>query len=118
MVLTPNDLTGLIERRGDVDSAEARAMADAVLTYFGYGTVIIDNAIANQDRKHFYRLQDLGLLRSTWETVLLPTGKSWRIFYWELYGNREEELETGEEDVGLVYDTLPEEAWGRAGEPG
>jgi hypothetical protein len=118
LVLTPEDLRDLIERRGDIMPAEASKMADAVLSYFGYSTVIIDNAIASADRKMFYRLQDLGLLRSTWETVLLPSGKAWRIFYWELPKDVDEESTEPEEDTGVVYDTLPDEAWGRAGELG
>ncbi len=114
MVLTPETLGSLIERQAGIGSAEALGMAETVLSYFGYGTVIIDNAIDSEDRKLFYRLQDLGLLRSTWETVLLPSGKSWRIFYWELPDESEAESPQDRPDEGFAYDSLPEEVWGRA----
>src|SRR3989337_3387086 len=77
-------LARAIEKRLVVPRALASEKAQRVLNYFGFRTVIIDNAIHPQDRNLFYELQDAGLLRSSWETVLLLNGRNWRIFYWEI----------------------------------
>src|SRR3972149_1514340 len=99
-----------------VPRALASEKAQMVLNYFGFRTVIIDNAIHPEDRKLFYELQDAGLLRSSWETVLLLNGRNWRIFYWELHETDVDrvfqETEGGAEPL---YKALPNEAWTHPG---
>ncbi len=116
MVTTLDKLQEALENVLALDSEEAREVALTVLNYFGYSTVIIDNAIDQEDRKIFYHLHDAGLLNTFWETVILPTGRAWRTFYWELdeiaieralrrRKRRREEL---------VYESLPDDIWVRA----
>ena len=117
MLVTLDRLTRAVERRLHAEPREARGLAYRILNYFGYSHTIIDNLVDQEDRKLFYQLHDAGLLRSSWETTLLLTGKSWRIFYWQL--NLEEiKKAAGEGDVGEgeepLYDNLPADAWSHA----
>jgi hypothetical protein len=113
-MITFSKLARAIQKRFGGTEAEALAEARTVLSYFGFRSVIIDNAILPEDRKVFYALHDAGLLQSFWETVPLLDGRNWRIFYWSL---NEADLDriladepaTQEEPV---YKTLPDEAWG------
>ncbi len=94
-------------------------MAVRVMDYFGFESFIIDNAIDPEDRKMFYTLHDAGLLRSSWETVLLLSGRNWRIFYWEI---NESDLDRvlGQEPPSPespLYRQLPDEAWSHSGQP-
>src|SRR2546426_874673 len=83
-MITVQKLAQAIERRLHGTEAEALAEARTILSYFGFRSVIIDNAIEPSDRKVFYALHDAGLLQSFWETVPLLDGRNWRIFYWSL----------------------------------
>jgi len=111
-------LARAIEKRLGVAPPDAAAKAERLLAYFGFRTVIIDNAIAAEDRKLFYELQDAGLLRSSWETVLLLSGRNWRIFYWEIVEADLDRL-LGEDRAHAepLYDRLPDEAWGHSPAP-
>lgn len=109
-------LARAIERRFAVPRAQATEKAQRVLNHFGFRTVIIDNAIHPEDRKLFYDLQDAGLLRSSWETVLLLNGRNWRIFYWELHEpDVDRVLQETEGGAQPIYKTLPDEAWSHPG---
>ncbi len=112
-MITIQKLAKAIEKRLGHPRHNAFAEAQRVMGYFGFRTVIIDNAIHPDDRKLFYMLHDAGLARSTWETVVLLSGRNWRIFYWELV---EADLDRVLRDEGpseeTVYEGLPEEAWG------
>src|SRR2546426_355861 len=83
-MITVQKLAQAIERRLHGTEAEALAEARTILSYFGFRSIIIDNAIEPRDRKVFYALHDAGLLQSFWETVPLLDGRNWRIFYWSL----------------------------------
>ena len=116
-LVTLDRLTRAVGRRLAVEPAEAKSLAYRILNYFGYSDTIIDNLVDQEDRKLFYQLHDAGLLRSTWETTLLLSGKAWRIFYWQL--NLEEIRKVSDEGSGTegeepVYDNLPEDAWSHA----
>lgn len=115
MVVTVDDLQEALENALELDSQSASSLALKVLNYFGYATVIIDNIIAQDDRRLFYDLHDAGLLNTYWEPVILPSGRSWRSFYWELdeaaiARAKEKEEERPEREV---YETLPEDVWVR-----
>lgn len=117
MVITLDRLTQAIGTRLRVEPPEAKSLATRILNYFGYSDTIIDNLVDQEDRKLFYQLHDAGLLRSSWETTLLLSGKAWRIFYWQL--NLEEiqrAADEGREGEGKepLYDRLPDEAWSHA----
>jgi hypothetical protein len=114
MVITVEKFAEAIRRRLEVSPEQAFEMAHRVLNYFGFESFIIDNAIDQEDRKLFYQLHDTGLLRSSWETVLLLNGRSWRIFYWEISADDlDRVLETEQEEAAPLYDSLPDEYWGR-----
>ncbi len=115
MATTLDKLQEALERALKIESQEASEAALTVLNYFGYHTVIIDNAIDPEDRKLFYQIHDAGLLNTFWETVILPSGRAWRSFYWELDVQAIERAidrkeEKSEEEV---YDSLPDEIWVR-----
>lgn len=121
MAVTVEKLARAIEKRMGVPHDEAYKMAARVMDYFGFENFIIDNAIVPEDRKLLYALHDAGILRSSWETVLLLSGRNWRIFYWELnegdidriVGRVEGESQRDEP----VYRELPEEAWTHSPSP-
>src|SRR6266849_3659489 len=83
-MITVQKLALAIQKRLGGTEAEALAESRTVMSYFGFRSVIIDNAIHPDDRKVFYVLHDAGLLQSFWETVPLLDGRNWRIFYWSL----------------------------------
>lgn len=117
-IVTLERLTRAIEKRFGHPRGEARAEAQRALDYFGFRTRIIDNAIHPDDRKLFYELHDAGLLQSTWETVLLLNGRSWRIFYWEIdESNLDRALDERPAEEAPLYKRLPPEAWGRSPAP-
>src|SRR3990172_3267558 len=116
-IVTMDSLTKALTKRLEAEPAQAKGLAYRVLNYFGYSDTIIDNLVDQEDRKLFYQLHDAGLLRSTWETTLLLSGKAWRIFYWQL--NLEEIRKVSDEGGAVegeepVYDNLPEDAWSHA----
>lgn len=112
-MITIDTLARAIEKRLGHPAAQAREEAHRILNYFGFRTVIIDNAIHPDDRKLFYALHDAGLLRSSWETVLLLSGRNWRIFYWELVeADLDRALPKEESGEEPLYKSLPAEAWG------
>ncbi|TLZ59892.1 MAG: hypothetical protein E6K16_07030 [Methanobacteriota archaeon] len=121
MAVTVEKLARAIEKRMGRPHDEAYKTAARVMAYFGFESFIIDNAIDPEDRKMFYALHDAGLLRSSWETVLLLSGRNWRIFYWEINPADIDRIlgEGGEEERRdePVYRELPEEAWTHTPQP-
>src|SRR5438552_6128920 len=115
-MITVQKLAQAIGKRLGGTEAEALAEARTVMSYFGFRSVIIDNAIHPDDRKVFYALHDAGLLQSFWETVPLLDGRNWRIFYWSL---NEADLDRILADQPATPDepvdkSLPDEAWGHS----
>jgi len=113
MTVTIDKLARALEKRLGMDSARAASTAQRVMSYFGFENVIIDNAIDPEDRRLFYELHDAGVLQSSLDTVVLPSGKSWRIFYWEI-DERDLDRILGAADPSSdrpVYSNLPPEAW-------
>lgn len=112
-MITVEKLARAIEKRLGRPRAEALREAERVLDYFGFRTVIIDNAIQPEDRKLFYALHDAKLLQSSIETAPLLDGRNWRIFYWELH--EADVTRAIDEAPGRpsepVYESLPDEAW-------
>lgn len=116
MVLTVEKVQEALENSLDLTSEEASDAALAVMNYFGYASVIIDNVIDQEDRKFFYELHDAGLLNTFWETVILPSGRAWRSFYWELDEGAINRATQRKEDrrEEMVYESLPDDIWARA----
>ena len=114
MIVRPNRLREYLKRKLALGSKESGELADLLLAYFGYNTVIIDNAIQSEHRRIFYRLQEEGILHSYFEDAVLPSGKSWRIAYWELDLNDIDR--TPAEKVATLpstYEALPADVWQR-----
>lgn len=88
-----------------------------VLNYFGYEKEIIDNVLDQDDRRMFYFLQDVELLGTHWEEVILPNGRMWRVFYWSLNVPKIRNFARPQHDGAAVelgiYDSLPEDVWSR-----
>jgi len=100
-----------------MNESAAEELALRMLNYFGYEGEVIDNMLDQEDRRLFYFLQDLKLLKTHWEEAILPSGRTWRIFYWKLNVDhicREvRKLEEGLDETVSLYETLPENAWSR-----
>ncbi|MGD0056476.1 MAG: DUF6015 family protein [Methanomassiliicoccales archaeon] len=110
-------LSKVIESKVGISGSPAKDLALRLLNYFGFGVSVIDNCLDQEDRRLFYFLQDLKLLKTHWEEATLPSGRTWRIFYWDL--NMDEiarelsRLSGAEPEEACLYDTLPEEIWSR-----
>ncbi len=112
---------GLSRPKRRLSFEEAKMTAEHVLNFFGFGDRIIDNMLEPEDRDTFYMLEDLDLLRTEREETTLWDGREWRIHYWLL--NKEkivclasqkvEETVIVEEDIGEIYEELPDEIWVR-----
>ncbi len=109
-------LSKAITKRIGVKQDAADDLAMRVLNYFGYGEEVIDNSLDQEDRRLFYFLQDVSLLKTAWEEAILQSGRTWRIFYWYLNVENIEECSIEEDapkhEEGL-YDALPQGVWSR-----
>jgi len=117
-LITYETLASAIKNKMEVTEDVADDISIRVLNYFGFHDEIIDNALDQEDRRMFYFLQDVQLLTTHWEEVVLPTGRTWRVFYWGLNVEKIEKyaaqtIEGEEMELGL-YDSLPEGVWSRS----
>lgn len=105
-----------ISKKIGVDDETARQITLRVLNYFGFEDYIIDNVLDQDDRRLFYFLQDVGILKTDWDEAILPSGRTWRIFYWSLSNENIAaivlDVEVIEAQRG-IYDTLPSDIWSR-----
>jgi hypothetical protein len=106
-----------VGRRG-ISEEDISALADYLISFFGFDTEVIDNRLDVDDRDVFYMLEEAGLLTTRQEEVHIKKGKLWRIHYWVLRTERIKDLAARtsnrrDEAVFGVYDGLPEEAWAR-----
>ncbi len=122
--ITEDELTRAIERtlviRGKVPPDSARHVARVVLNYFGLDDSVLDNKVASEDRDHFYRLEEEGLLSSEEEDATVSRGKTWRIHYWLLKKDRIREVgqsrdKSPEDEAESVYRAIGDSAWSRSG---
>lgn len=124
--INEEELTKAIERtlvaHGKIPAAEARPTARMVLSYFGAEDSVLDNKLNSEDRDHFYRLEEEGLLTSEEEDATVSRGKTWRIHYWLLKKARIRDVgQAGEtpvrDDAEAVYRSMGDQMWNRAGPP-
>ena len=103
-----------ISKKVGVDDEMAGKISLRVLNYFGFEDCIIDNALDQDDRRLFYFLQDVALLKTDWEEAILPSGRTWRIFYWSLNNENIASIATDIEVIKAqqgIYETLPADIW-------
>ena len=117
-LVTYETLASAIKNKMEVTEDVADDISIRVLNYFGFHDEIIDNALDQDDRRMFYFLQDVQLLTTRWEEVVLPTGRTWRVFYWGLNVDKIEKyaaqaIEAEDMELGL-YDSLPDGVWSRS----
>jgi len=110
-------LKATVGRRG-ISDEELDALAEYVLSFFGYESEVIDNRLDVDDRDVFYMLEEEGLLSTRQEEVFIKKGKLWRIHYWVLRTQRVKELAHGEavesaDEAFGFYDDVPDEVWNR-----
>jgi len=104
---------------GKLKPEEARPTARIVLGYFGLDDTVLDNKLSSEDRDHFYRLEEEGLLTSEEEDATVSRGKTWRIHYWLLKKDRIRDV--GQRTAGpqldsaeAVYKDMADSAWVRS----
>ncbi len=124
--ITEEELTRAIERtlvsHGKMPEAEARPTARMVLGYFGVDDTVLDNKLNSEDRDHFYRLEEEGLLSSEEEDATVSRGKTWRIHYWLLKKGRIRDVgqagpPTESAGAEAVYQNMGDAMWNRSAEP-
>src|SRR5207245_4839626 len=76
-------LRATVGKRG-MPEEDLRALADYLMSFFGFETEAIDNNLDVADRDVFYMLEEEGLLTTRQEEVMIKKGKMWRIHYWIL----------------------------------
>lgn len=120
--ITEDELTLAIERtleaRGKIPTGTARQVARSVLNYFGLDDSVLDNKVSSEDRDHFYRLEEEGLLSSEEEDATVARGKTWRIHYWLLKKDRIRDVgqsrsTPAEPDAASLYRGIGDSAWNR-----
>jgi hypothetical protein len=121
--VTEAELTRAIDRTlvaaGKLPPGDAAKVARIVLGYFGAGDAVLDNKVASEDRDHFYRLEEEGLVSSEEEDATVSRGKTWRIHYWFLKKARIQAVnKAGEapatDETGAVYRDISAENWNRS----
>jgi len=110
-------LRGTVGKRGMTEE-DLRALADYLMSFFGFETEAIDNNLDVADRDVFYMLEEEGLLTTRQEEVMIKKGKMWRIHYWILRVERIKGLAKPrgpktEVDAFAVYNDLPDDIWSR-----
>src|SRR2546425_4089499 len=71
-------LRATVGKRG-MPEEDLRALADYLMSFFGFETEAIDNNLDVADRDVFYMLEEEGLLTTRQEEVMIKKGKMWRI---------------------------------------
>jgi len=110
-------LRATVGRRG-MPEEDLHALADYLMSFFGFEQEAIDNNLDVADRDVFYMLEEEGLLTTRQEEVHIKKGKLWRIHYWILRVDRIKALARGEgkkspEDAFAVYGEIPDDIWTR-----
>src|SRR5438876_344810 len=110
-------LRATVGKRG-MPEEDLRALADYLMSFFGFETEAIDNNLDVADRDVFYMLEEEGLLTTRQEEVMLKKGKMWRIHYWILRVERikafaKPQRSKAEVNAFAVYNALTDDIWAR-----
>lgn len=120
-VVSLDELTEAIRRtlgKKGMPEKEVVALAEYIISFFGFTEEVIDNRLDVDDRDVFYMLEEEGLLTTRQEEIHIKRGKLWRIHYWVLRTEfikqlAHEELVDDEVDHQLLYSSIAEEIWSR-----
>lgn len=120
-VVSLEELTEAMRRtlgRKGMPEKEVVALAEYIISFFGFTEEVIDNRLDVDDRDVFYMLEEEGLLTTRQEEIHIKRGKLWRIHYWVLKTKHIQQLahaEEGEEEMDhqLLYSSISEEVWSR-----
>jgi hypothetical protein len=104
--------------RKGMPEKEVVALAEYVISFFGFTEEVIDNRLDVDDRDVFYMLEEEGLLTTRQEEIHIKRGKLWRIHYWVLKTEHIKELASEEEEEEemnhqVLYSSISEEVWSR-----
>lgn len=121
-IITVNELAKAIKHKtgGSMGDDEISKLAEYVMGFFGFEEAISDSTLKPEDRDIFYQLEEMGLLTTRQDEVLLHSKKNWRIHYWVLKKSEILELARSpkvkkEKDVSSIYNKIGDEAWRRKG---
>ncbi|MEE9116699.1 MAG: DUF6015 family protein [Thermoplasmata archaeon] len=116
-----DELTEAVRRtlgKKGMPEKEVVALAEYIISFFGFTEEVIDNRLNVDDRDVFYMLEEEGLLTTRQEEIHIKRGKLWRIHYWVLRTEfikqlAYEEVVDDEVDHQLLYSSISEEIWSR-----
>lgn len=120
-VVSLDELTEALRRtlgKKGMPEKEVMALAEYIMSFFGFTEEVIDNRLDVDDRDVFYMLEEEGLLTTRQEEIHIKRGKLWRIHYWVLRTVfikqlAHEEVVDEEMDHQLLYSSMSEEVWSR-----
>lgn len=120
-VVSLDELTEALRRtlgKKGMPEKEVVALAEYIISFFGFTEEVIDNRLDVDDRDVFYMLEEEGLLTTRQEEIHIKRGKLWRIHYWVLRTEfikrlAHEEVGDVEIDHQLLYSSISEEVWSR-----
>jgi hypothetical protein len=120
-VVSLDELTEAVRRtlgKKGMPENEVLALAEYIISFFGFTEEVIDNRLNVDDRDVFYMLEEEGLLTTRQEEIHIKRGKLWRIHYWVLRTEfikqlAYEEVVDDEVDHQLLYSSISEEIWSR-----
>ncbi len=120
-IVTLEDMKIAISKTFEMDGEEVCAMAEHIMSFFGFREVIIDNKLTSKDRDLFYKMENVKLLKTDNEEATLKKGKRWRIHYWVLNRDYIIKLSRGieiEEKKGKydIYNEGDDDMWDRSSE--
>src|SRR5207245_8736116 len=106
-------LRATVGKRG-MSEDDLRALADYLMSFFGFETEAIDNNLDVADRDVFYMLEEEGLLTTRQEEVMIKKGKLWRNHYWILRVERiqavaKPQRPKADDNAVAVYNEVPDE---------
>src|SRR3989442_14280104 len=104
-------LRATVGKRG-MPEEDLRALADYLMSFFGFETEAIDNNLDVADRDVFYMLEEEGLLTTRQEEVMIKKGKMWRVHYLIFWVERDKAFskpQPPKKEGGAVagYNTFP-----------
>lgn len=102
-----------------MDKAAIEDLTYYLLNFFGFDGAVLDNILTPSDRDVFYTLEEMGILSTEQDEVVIKRGKLWRIHYWVMRTDNIKRLagaqtdDDEEDNMYKLYDNLSDEMWQR-----